>query len=222
MKTIKRTFDRIARFDERSRAYNVRSVIRGNAQPINRSWPCYTVLDQGSEGACTGFGTACEAACEPVVVPGIDNAVARAVYLRAKQLDTIAGEDYEGSTVLGAVQAAVERGWYSEYRWAFSVDDLILAICHTGPAILGVNWYEGMAQPDSTGFIYARGKLTGGHCVCAVGYNVRLDAVRLQNSWGKKWGMAGRCWIGRKDLKKLAANNGEACIPIIRGKGGEG
>jgi hypothetical protein len=219
MKPIHRTFDRIQHHDKRSRQFPIRAMIRADAVPITKIWDCYTVLDQGTEGACTGFGTACEAACEPVAVRGVNNLVARAVYHRARELDTFPGEDYEGSTVLGAVKAAVELGWYSEYRWAFSIDDLILAVCHKGPAIIGSNWYSGMGTPDGDNYIHATGKVQGGHCWCLVGWDVKRNAGRVQNSWGAGWGDKGRCWIGRRDLKRLAADGGEACIPIIRGEG---
>jgi len=215
---MNRTFDRIARFDTRSRQFPIRSIVP-STKPRSYTWSCYAYLDQGSEGACTGFGTAHEAAARPVVVKGIDNAVARKVYIRARQLDEYPGENYEGSSVLGAVKAAVELGWYPEYRWAFGESDLALAVGYKGPAILGVNWYEDMSDVDRDGFIHASGDLRGGHCIACIGYNHRLRRYKLRNSWGSKWGMSGDCFISAEDMAKLLDKQGEACIPVKRAYG---
>lgn len=214
-----RKFDRICRHDERSRQFPIMALIKKSVSPVTKIWDCSIVLDQGREGACTGFGTSHEGAAEPCVVPNITNETAKKLYYRARQLDDFPGEDYEGSTVIAAVKAACELGWYDEYRWAFSVKDLILALGHQGPAILGMRWYEGMSTPNSRNIIRPTGSLLGGHCICAIGYDLKTDMVQLLNSWGPKWGKNGRCWISRKDLAELARHDGEACIPVKR-KGG--
>jgi hypothetical protein len=221
---IPRVFDRICRFDRRSRKYPIRAILSPSVKPRSYTWRCDVQLDQGSEGACTGFGTAHEATARPVVVKGINNDMARMVYYRARQLDQWPGEDYEGSSVLGAVTAAVELGWYTEYRWAFGEADLALAVGYKGPAILGVNWYEGMSAPDKDGVIHVTGRLSGGHCIVCIGYNHKRRMYLLQNSWGKKWGVNGRCWIAASDMALLLARRGEACIPVKRayGKIGKG
>lgn len=219
MDQVKRTFDRLVKFDPRNRNYPVRALIAKTAKPRSYTWACPVQLDQGSEGACTGFGTAHEAAARPVKVPGITNEVARKVYRRARQLDEWPGEDYEGSSVLGAVKAATELGWYKEYRWAFGEEELALAVGYKGPAIIGVNWYEGMSTPDKDGVIHVTGKLLGGHCICVIGYNHKLRRYLLQNSWGKKWGLNGRCYISAADMALLLSMRGEACIPVRRAYG---
>lgn len=216
---IPRIFDRIRRFDRRSHNYPIRSILPRLVKPRSYTWRCDVQLDQGSEGACTGFGTSQEAAARPVVVKGITNDVARKVYYRARQLDDYPGEDYEGSSVLGAVKAGVELGWYKEYRWAFGEADLALAVGHKGPAILGVNWYSGMSEPDADGVIHVTGKLMGGHCIVCIGYNHTRRMYLLQNSWGKKWGIDGRCWISAADMATLLNRRGEACIPLVRAYG---
>ena len=214
-----RTFDRLVKFDERSRGFSIRALT-GDRPRRSYTWSCKVNLDQGSEGACTGFATSHEAAARPVIVKGITNDVARQIYYRARQLDEWPGENYEGSSVLGAVKAGTENGWYSEYRWAFSENDLALAVGYRGPAILGINWYEGMGSPDNNGLIKPTGDVLGGHAILCNGYNVKRGLYRLHNSWGRDWGINGDCFISQSDLARLLKEQGEACIPVKRLKGG--
>lgn len=213
---VTRVFDRRVRFDERSRNYPVRALIAADARPRSYTWRCEKWLDQGREGACTGFALAHEAAGRPVVVAGITNITAQDVYHRARELDEWPGEDYEGSSVLGAMKAGMERGWYKEYRWAFGEADLALAIGHCGPAVLGINWYEGMLTPDLFGKIRVSGAVAGGHAILCNGYNARRREYRLHNSWGEDWGQRGECIIGADDMARLLREQGEACIPVVR------
>jgi hypothetical protein len=174
------------------------------------------VLDQGSTPACTGFSVAHEAAARPVVVPGITNLIGRALYERAKQLDQWPGENYEGSSVLGAIKAGAEKGWYPEYRWAFGEADLCLAVGYNGPAVLGIPWYESMSQPDAKGLITVGGRVQGGHAILCNSINIKTGLYRLHNSWGTSFGINGGCFISRKDLARLLRERGEACIPVKR------
>lgn len=210
--------DRLPEFDERSRAF--RAVHGIEDRPLRSyRWPLDTWLDQGSEGACTGFATAHEAAARPKPVKGITDDLARRVYQRAKALDQWPGEDYEGSSVLGAVKAGAEFGWYPEYRWAFGEADLALAVGWRGPAILGINWYAGMFEPDPDGFVAPSGRKIGGHAILCRGVSLRLGAYELHNSWGLGWGRAGRAWITREHLDRLLQEDGEACVPVVRALG---
>lgn len=210
--------DRLVEFDERSRDFPVRALLRAPAEafpPRSYTWRCDVWLDQRSEGACTGFATAHEAAARPVKVP-VTEAVAREVYRRARQLDQWPGEDYSGSSVIAAVKAGQERGWYGEYRWAFGLEDLKLAVGYRGPAILGVNWYSGMFSTDRDGFVHATGSVEGGHAVLCHSVNVPGRFFKLHNSWGQDWGVAGEARISWEDLDKLLREDGEACVPVKR------
>ena len=214
-----RNFGRIVKFDERSRNFPIRALMPVNTKPRSYTWRCNINLDQGTEGACTGFSVTHEAAARPVEVKGLNESVALKIYNRAKQLDAWPGEDYDGSSVLAAIKAGKEMNWYSEYRWAFNMDDLTWAIGHRGPAVLGINWYEGMCSTDESGIIHPTGRLLGGHAILANGYNKKKNLIRLHNSWGKSWGVNGYCFISVNDLDRILHENGEACIPVKRQKG---
>jgi hypothetical protein len=214
---MKRTLDRIENFDERSRNFPVTALrTEYSMNPRSYTWRCDKTLDQGPDGACTGFAVSHEAAARPKVIDNVTYDIAMNVYHRAQQLDPWPGEDYEGSSVLAAMKAGVEHGWYSEYRWAFGEGDLAWAVGHCGPAVLGIPWYTGMFTPDSDGFIAPTGHVAGGHALICNGYSYTKRIYRLHNSWGPNWGLGGYAFIKADDLAKLLAERGEACIPTKR------
>jgi hypothetical protein len=209
-------YGRIVRLDDRDAKYPIRELLGHVARLRSYTWACKVVLDQGNVGACTGFSVAAEGAARPVVIAGVTNRTGMELYKRARQLDDIPGEDYEGSTVRGAMKAAVERGWYSEYRWAESVQDVAAAIGYHGPVVLGINWYAGMEEPDGKGVIRPTGHLRGGHAILCNGFSNKTALFRLHNSWGDEWGIGGACYISWDDLEMLLRRDGEACVPVKR------
>jgi len=215
-RTPSRTFDRIPRFDRRSRRYAARDAFWPWTRRKTRNWSCYVTLDQGREGACVGFACSHEAAATPAVVPGITKNVARTIYQRAKQIDEWPGENYEGTSVLAGMKAGKEKGWWKEYRWAFSERELCLSIGYLGPCVLGIGWYEGMSQPDAEGRVRPTGSLLGGHAILCSGYDAKKELYRLHNSWGPKWGHRGDCFISAKDMATLLKRRGEAAVPLKR------
>jgi len=214
MKT-KQTFDWRPRFDERSKQYPILSTIAIRRRR-SYTWRCSMHLDQGREGACTGFAVSHEMMARPAEVKGISNLTAYKLYKQAQKLDQWPGESYEGSSVLGAMKAAVLQGYYREYRWAFDENDIALAVGYRGPVIMGTNWHEGMMTPDSNGLIRPTGKAVGGHAYLIRGYDHKRGLYRIHNSWGSSWGKDGDCFIESYDLVYLISEHGEACIPTAR------
>jgi hypothetical protein len=78
--------------------------------------PVYTraglILDQGQEGACTGFGLACVVNYlrwrKAGMPKGMESVSPRMLYNFARRYDEYAGEDYDGSSCRGAL-----KGWYN-------------------------------------------------------------------------------------------------------------
>jgi hypothetical protein len=216
---MKHVFDRIPRWDGRNLEYPIRELI-GEDVPIKaRRWKLPECLDQGSEGACVGFGWTHELLAEPVRVTGVDPF---AVYHRAQQLDDWPGEGYYGTSVLAGAKVIQEMGHLKEYRWAFTVDDILATLVVHGPVVIGVNWHEKMAQPDAAGYIRPIGRILGGHCVCLRGVTQNQSgkggkwAVLGRNSWGRYWGQRGDFKLTTDNLAKLLAAGGEACVPVTR------
>lgn len=211
---MSRTFDRRVEFDDRSRRFPIRALVTGKT-PRSYTWRCSTFLDQGSEGACVGFSWSHELAARPHEWP-VTNRFAQQLYEQARRLDEWEGEDYDGTSVLAGAKAAKAGGFIGAYRWAFSIDDLILAVGYQGPAILGINWYEGMLDTDSSGWVQPEGEVVGGHAILCRGVSLNQGYFTLRNSWGSSWGLGGDCRIGISALAKVLADQGEACIPELR------
>lgn len=206
--------------DPKSLLYGIKAVFTSRTQLKTKTWRLRHWFDQGSEGACTGFGTGHFLAAQPNKVRKLDNEFCREIYFEAQRLDPFPGGAYEGadpfmegSTVLAAVKAAKARGLIDEYRWAFSTKDLALAISNIGPAILGVPWYEGMFRPAACGALHPTGEKRGGHAIACIGFNKSKNAFLLHNSWGKGWGDNGRAWVHWEDMQTLLSKTGDACIP---------
>ena len=213
---------RVPQFDERSRAFPVRALV-GPKPPRSYTWSCGSVLDQGQQGSCVGHAWAHELIARPVVVPGIDHATAVQLYYAAQGLDDEPGGEYpgasphyEGTSVLAGAKATQNAGYITEYRWAFGLDDLILALGHAGPAVIGLDWYNDMFDPDADGLLHVTGGIAGGHAILANGVSVRKRLVRLHNSWSSSWGVNGEAYIGFDDLAGLLKAGGEACVPLGR------
>lgn len=219
-KTTDLRLDRLVQFDEKSREFPIRELNEGR-KPRSYTWRCPSVLDQGPDGACVGFAWAHELLARPAEAQGVGYPFAMRLYREAQKVDPWPGEAYEGTSVLAgakAVYGLVDKG---EYRWAFSPDDALIAIGHTGPVVLGVNWYESMFNPDSKGFLRVAGRVAGGHAIVARAVNWREERVLLHNSWGPTWGGVadapdGCAWISFADLARLLGESGECCVPLIR------
>ncbi len=227
-----RKLDWRPRFDERSRNFPISAVVRKTVRRKNKLWKVGPILDQGFEGACVGFGWTAEALATPVAVnlskvkarvPRQPQPFAQYVYKFAKTIDEWEGENYDGTSVLAGAKSMQTFSLLREYRWAFSMDEMVDGLISKGPVVLGIPWYEGMYEAPN-GVLKVSGDNVGGHCILAVGYRVASskaggkDTVILQNSWGTSWGINGLAEIEVSELAKLLAE-GEACLPIKRSFG---
>lgn len=208
---------RIPQFDPKSLNFPVRRLLGDQWLPLRSySWSPRINLDQEREGACVGFTIAHEWAARPKVVRGVTNQVGLRVYRRAQDLDGMPWTD--GTSVLAGMKAGVEFGFYGSYWWAQNEAELARSVGYHGPAVIGVNWMEGMWEPDEDGFLHASGQVVGGHCTLVYGISLRLGAYRIWNSWGPGWGHGGTALISREDMSLLLRSGGEAAIPVRTNK----
>jgi hypothetical protein len=173
---------------------------------------------------CVGFSMAHELAARPAEVQGLDAKFAREqVYWEAQKIDEWAGGAYpgaspfyEGTSVLAGVKVLKKLGYIDEYRWAFGLDDLVMAVGYAGPAVLGIPWYEGMFDMWSCGNVHVHGQVAGGHAILCKGVDVKEQTFTLHNSWGPVWGRGGDAKIAWSDMDRLLHEQGEAVIPMGR------
>jgi hypothetical protein len=228
--------DWVPREDPRSANFPIRETI-GNAVPRrNKRYTPGPTLNQRAEGACVGFAWAHEALATPVRVEleklahrpaniKEPESLAKWIYREALKIDEWEGEEDQGTSVLAGAKIMKNRlGVLKEYRWAFSIEDLVDGIIATGPAILGIPWYYGMYEAPN-GVLEVSGDIVGGHAILAYGYSMndpRIDGengVLLHNSWGEGWGDKGTAIIRETELAGLLSQRGEACIPTRRSYG---
>ena len=89
--------------------------------PEYRRWKV-PILDQGTEGACTGFGLATVANYllrRRKVVPDPTPVSARMLYEMAKRYDEWPGEKYEGSSARGAMKGWHKHGICADKAWPY-------------------------------------------------------------------------------------------------------
>lgn len=216
--------------DQRSENYPIRACLPRMMEIKPRMWKTGPVLDQGREGACVGFGWTGELMASPKPLHPttmVANSYARGVYHAARKIDEWPGEAYEGTSVLAGAKIVQERGYISEYRWAFTIEDVRDAVIQEGPVVIGIPWYEDMYGTTDTGIAKVGGRLVGGHCILVTGYHpnmrvrgedwrCRFNVFRWRNSWGEDYGVGGSALVRYEELRDLLSGWGEACVPVNR------
>ena len=135
VKSIGRTLDaRPDRLDLRDREFAPKVVSLPDRWPddahVKRLVPLYCksglVLDQGTEGACTGFGLACvvnylhwRRGLNGKAPPKLAPVSPRMLYHLARFYDEWPGEDYDGSSCRGALKAWHKHGVCTEKHWPY-------------------------------------------------------------------------------------------------------
>lgn len=218
---------RIPSFDKRSKLFPIRTLIPTDIR--GRSHYCPAWLDQGQTSACVGFSWAHELAAYPYRIP-VDYATGQALYGEARDRDEWPGSDYDGSSVLGGAKAVRDRGFIREFRWCFGVDDLLSALSHIGPVVVGTSWFDSMfhARPSGLLELDKSSGIAGGHAYLARGLMLKPrltgesglgPVIRFRNSWGRSWGRDGDFFIRVEDFEFLLHADGEACVPLGRSYG---
>lgn len=199
-------------------------------------------LQQHAEGACTTFAGAHAAntlaligdveteAIDPadpsrrVLVGGLPTLLtagdARAAYARAQDLDDRPGRDYVGTSVLAAMLAGREAGWWPAFRWCHGTRQIAATLCQLQqPVIVGVPWLDGMWSTDELGRVAVAGSFVGGHALEVYGFDPEhpLHEGRPGFDWLNSqdgYGIEGSGSISARDLGWLLANRGEAAVPM--------
>jgi hypothetical protein len=172
------------------------------------------ILDQKSEGACTGFAVAA-VINRLYALSNQDIAVSpRMLYEMAKRHDEWPGEDYDGSSLRGVIHAWKNMGVCQDTLWPYkirkkgdltiarakdaknhsigayyrlkpSITDFHTALNEVGIIAVSANVHKGWDNPQK-GKIRHYKKPEGGHAFAVVGYNE--IGFWVQNSWGPAWG----------------------------------
>ncbi|MEQ8205336.1 MAG: C1 family peptidase, partial [Woeseia sp.] len=182
------------------------------------------ILDQGSEGSCTGFALAAVVNLQRAQCRRRGTVSPRMLYEMAKRHDEWRGDSYDGSSCRGAIKGwynmgvCLDRTWpYKDgkqgmltikaakearentlgayYRLGTRVSDFHAALNETGVIFCSADIHAGWSKPSrKTGIIPLRDEPEGAHAFSIVGYNNK--GFWIQNSWGRKWGQEGTAlWL---------------------------
>lgn len=218
---------RIPEFHERSRSFPMAAVLDDTAslKPRSYTWNTTEHFNQGSEGSCVGHAWGHEAVARPMVIPNIDQPFCLWIYKTSQRYDAWSGEAYEGTSTIAGAKVLQSRppamnegrGLMDEYRWIFGdLDELTRTLGYHGPVVAGLNWYQGMMDAGSDGYIRRTGSFVGGHAILIKGVNLTRRAYRMHNSWGTGWGEGGDAWLSFDDMETLLHEDGELCVPVRR------
>ena len=176
------------------------------------------VLDQGNEGACTGFGLAAVVNLLHQRQGRKDAQVsAQMLYEMARRHDEWPGKNYEGSSCRGAIKGWYQMGvckeqlWPNDekggdltlvraqdarkhtigayYRIRKNIVDMHAALNEAGVIYASADVHSGWMSPKTGRIPYPPKTKEGGHAFAIVGYDE--DGFLVQNSWGKSWGRNG-------------------------------
>jgi hypothetical protein len=177
------------------------------------------ILDQGTEGACTGFGLAASINYLNQEKRNAKKVSARMLYEMARKFDEWDGDNYSGSSCRGAM-----RGWQNMgvcendlwqyvngdtselnieqaknahfnkpgayYRLMHRVEDFHAALNEVGVLYVSATVHKGWYKKNiKEGVIPFHDETVGGHAFSIVGYDER--GFYVQNSWGDSWGNNG-------------------------------
>ncbi len=209
---------RIKHHDERSRLLEYRAPQAPLRTVYHRRWS--RTLDQLDLGSCVGHAIAHALNSTPLHRAGrklLTHNDAVDIYSRATELDIWEGSwppIDSGTSANAGCKAARERGLIRAWSNAFGLQQTLGALV-VSPLLLGVGWREDMFWPSPSGMLTVSGPVVGGHEVALTGIEVQHKRVRVQNSWGPSWGIAGVGWLTWDDLGVLLDDDGDVVAPVL-------
>lgn len=180
-------------------------------------------LNQGDLGDCTANALCAALNCGPnysasgPAVRSYPAVEADAITLYSRET-TDEGAPYPpndpGGTGLAVCRAGQELGWLERYAHAFDFNRALRALV-LRPVIAGINWYDSMDEPDSSGLvsISPNAFVRGGHEVCGAQIITADRLVVFWNSWGSGWGIQGQFAMTYDTIERLLSEQGDITVP---------
>jgi hypothetical protein len=241
---IPKTFDHITKYPARELRKFQRTVANVEKTTIDMPAHYQTFYDQGTEGACVGFG---ESICMSLYNDLLFDAFW--LYREAQIIDEWPETPPEEGTSLAAgfdvlrdkghryfrggtsYPPKIKHGIVGVNRWTQTTDEDRTAIAEKHPIVDGVWWYEGFnASRLLEREVRLRngrrvkeywipptskwGRRLGGHCICRPLASDQRQAFGWLNSWGKEYPWP--VWIGYDERAQIQREQGESAIVTDR------
>lgn len=213
-------------YDERSRLFAYADTPERKPAP---HFPAHPTLNQRNRGACVWFSIATAMNASPRrIKPELTDAFALEQYHITQHEDPWdgcewgsacpiqPGPQYGGTAVLTGLKVAKRLGMVTEYRWCFTIDEVVRA-CRERGVLFGVPWYRSMFNTREGGHLPVdpSSGLAGYHATYGVAFRYapvpglgpkKREHVVNQNTWGPwggKWfGVPGHSLILVEDLER--------------------
>jgi hypothetical protein len=212
---------RNVRHDSRNRLYPHQATGR---ELTSQLWPrLIAILDQGDVGSCTGNMMTGGLGSDPLISvlppahPELNEALALKIYSGAETLDgdgPYPPQD-NGSTGPSVAQVAKTMGLISGYRHCFTLNDMLDAL-EDGPVGIGINWYDSMDSPSSSGLVAISpdAAVRGGHEVLGRGKDTADKLLHFDNSWGTSFGVKGSFDMSYDTMSRLLGEQGDVTVLV--------
>lgn len=175
-------------------------------------WETGPIRNQGSEGACVGFG--CKALLEAAPFKQTGEPTAREIYLQARIIDEFDDDEVqEGTSVRAGLDVLRSLGLIRNYVWASNVEDVYQFLDKKGPVVAGVSWHGYFTDLD--GRMRFDGPEVGGHSITFTGYDRTTRRFKFQNSWGTEFGARGFGYVTEADLSRELTKRYGVCAGIV-------
>lgn len=215
---VNKGLGRLISLDKRDKNYPLKALLPRKAFNLTkRFWRSSTYWgDQGETSQCVAYSWIHYIHHGPLTMPGKYPIVPPVeVYMQAQKIDEWPGENYDGTSVRAGAEVLKSLGYIAEYRWGYTLEELIQAVLHIGPVVVGTDWLTGMFEPDANGFIRANGWPAGGHAYLIDGADTKNKYFRIKNSWGRNWAAKGNAFITFADMEYLINKPfAEICLAI--------
>lgn len=196
------------------------------ARPVRRTriwWFPWMPLDQGSTGTCVPHCVRHQLMCWPTVQVTAEGMPSVLEISKATwQHDAFPENDSEisddlstyqyGTSVRDGMQTLKDMGFFGEFVWPQTVDEVIDWLMIYGSLPTGFTWRGDMFRQDGRGFIHNTGSVEGGHATLTIGWIEELKAFVQLTSWGRSWIKGyGIAYLSMSDYGDLMAEQGEVC-----------
>ncbi len=214
--------------DARDANFPMRSLLPAReSERTYRYWnPSGWWGDQGNTPQCVAYawthwledGPVGQSGQAPVVQPSV-------LYAEAQKADEWPGENYDGTSVRGAMKAVVEYGLVKSYVWGQTVDEVIAWILGGyGTVVVGTNWYAEMSEVDAKGIMREPADWMtwpiGGHAWRVIWFDKKTSLFTMKNSWGHNFGYvkagepSGYAYVRMAFLERLLHEDGDCASPV--------